>query len=97
MNESEQSGDWYCKDCGYIECATFSETCSHCHQPLEWHTVSEQTLIEQLQRERDGLKEIADMYREGIEQLEHGIMSTGVRKHRNKLLDSDSTIRAKEG
>jgi hypothetical protein len=51
-----------------------------CDRLDEWSMDAIANDVEQLQRERGELREISDMYEEGIAQLEHGIMSTGVRK-----------------
>lgn len=46
----EQTGDWYCKNCGYISDSrvTNSETCDECHIPVVFHTVDEMSEIERL-------------------------------------------------
>lgn len=49
MSESEeQSGDWYCPNCGYLSASrvTYHETCDECHVPVSWHTVDEMSAIE---------------------------------------------------
>ena len=56
---TQETGDWYCKNCGYLDGSrvTYSETCDSCHTPVEWHSVSDQTLIEKLQSELTACKE----------------------------------------
>ena len=47
---NDQSGDWYCKNCGYIidQRVTHDETCDQCHTPVEWHSVDEMNTLDQL-------------------------------------------------
>lgn len=61
-----ESGDWYCRNCGYITSArvTHSETCDQCHIPVEWHDAEQQdeltTLrakVAELEAERDAAYE----------------------------------------
>jgi len=53
MVDEKQDGNWYCPNCGYLSPSrvTFSQTCDTCHQPVEWHTVSDQTRIQELEAE----------------------------------------------
>lgn len=46
---NQATGDWYCKNCGYILQVTYSETCTTCHQPAEWHEADQRTALEEAQ------------------------------------------------
>ena len=65
----------------------------HLSADLVQRAINDLSKLSQLEKERDEFREISDMYEEGISKLEHGIMSTGVRKHLNKLLDTAATLR----
>lgn len=71
MAAPQVAGDWYCRACGYLSSSrvTNAETCDTCHQPVEWHTVEQQTALELAQQAlgacaglADELRQIRDRY-----------------------------------
>ena len=50
MSETESTGDWYCKNCGYLDWqrVTYSENCDDCGEPVQWVEVDDRPLVEQL-------------------------------------------------
>jgi DNA-binding XRE family transcriptional regulator len=53
----------YCRNCGYLSAinVTYAETCDKCHKPVEWHSMNDKSLIEQLKKENEELKAKTDI------------------------------------